>query len=186
MALPLTRRRFTIREFEQMVQAGIFTEDDRLELIAGEIVEMTPIGRRHAACVVRLTHLLMRSFGSDAQVSVQNPLQLDEENQPQPDLMLLVPRVDFYAAGHPRPADVLLLVEVAESSREVDRTVKLPLYARYAIAEVWLVDLEGGTLTVAREPGAEGYRFLRSLGRGERLSPLAFPDRSLAVADILG
>jgi Uma2 family endonuclease len=186
MTLQLTKRRFTVGEYHQMAQAGILTEDDRVELIDGEIVEMTPIGGPHAGCVNRLTRLFSQGLGDAAVVSVQNPVHLDEHTEPQPDVALLHPRPDFYASAHPTPEDILLLVEVAETSAELDRRVKVPLYARSGIPELWLVDLTQETIAVYRDPTPDGYRTSWTVRRGDRLAPLAFPDREFAVADILG
>lgn len=185
MALYLPRRRFTVAEYHQMAQAGILGEDDRVELIEGEIVEMPPIGDRHAGCVNRLNERFFRTFADVAIVAVQNPVRLDEHNEPQPDLALLHRRADFYASGHPAPPDVFLLVEVADTSAELDRRVKIPLYARNGIPEVWLIDLQQGTLTVYRDPAPDGYRTAHELHRGDSIAPAAFPDRALAVADLL-
>ncbi len=185
MALHLPRRRFTVDEYHKMAVAGILGEDDRVELIEGEITEMTPIGRLHAATVNRLNKLFVNTFGDDAVVGVQNPIVLDEHSEPQPDIALLRPRADFYASGLPTPEDVVLLVEVTYSSADPDRRVKVPLYAGKGIAEVWLVDLEQETMTVYRDPVAGGYRTARVFRRGEGVAPAAFPHRSLAVADIL-
>ncbi|MBI2954880.1 MAG: Uma2 family endonuclease, partial [Chloroflexi bacterium] len=160
--------------------------DDRVELIDGEVTEMTPIGRRHAGCVNRVNKLFAKTFGDDALVSVQNPVDLSEHNEPQPDLALLRPRPDFYAERHPIPEDIFLLVEVAESSADLDRQVKVPLYARSGIPEVWLVDLEQETITAYSGPTPGGYTTAQVLRRGERLAPAAFPDRAIAIADILG
>jgi Uma2 family endonuclease len=186
MAVSLTRRRFTVSEYDRMAEAGILTEDDRVELIDGDIVEMAPIGQRHAGMVNRTTNLFVRSFADDAITAVQNPVRLGEHSEPQPDVALLRHRPDFYASAHPTPADVLLLVEVAETSVASDRQVKIPLYARSGIPEVWLVDLDQGTITVYREPSASGYGTVFTVRRGETLAPLAFPDRPVAAADILG
>jgi Uma2 family endonuclease len=186
MALHLTKRRFTVAEYYQMAEAGILGEDDRVELIDGEIIEMTPIGRRHAACVDRLNRLFARGIGEAAQIRVQNPVQLDEYSEPQPDLTLLRPRPDFYASGHPTPADVLLLIEVGDTSAEVDRQVKVPLYAGSGIQELWLIDLEQETVTAYRDLADDRYRLVQPARRGDRIAPAAFPDRDLTVADILG
>ncbi len=186
MALQLTRRRFTVDEYHQMARAGILGEDDRVELIDGEIVEMAPIGRRHAGCVNYLNGLFGERLRGATVVSVQNPVRLGERSEPQPDVALLRPRPDYYRFGHPRPPDVLLIVEVAESSAALDRRVKLPLYARSGIPEVWLVDLGKETIRAYRDPSPDGYRTARTFRRGERLSPSAFPDLELAVAEILG
>lgn len=182
---PVTRR-FSVSEYYRMAEAGILQEDDRVELIEGEIVQMSPIGRFHASNVDRLTYLFVTRVGDIAQVRVQNPLRLGEYSEPGPDFTLLVPRPDFYASGHPSPEDVLLLVEVADSSLEYDREVKIPLYARAGIREVWLADLSAGTISIFRDPTADGYRTVRTLGRGESISTLAFPGREFAVVELLG
>ena len=186
MTLHPTRRRFTVAEYYRMAKAGILTEDDRVELIDGEILEMAPIGGRHAACVIRLDRLFQHLVGDAAVISVQNPVRLSEHAEPQPDLLLLRPRPDFYASGHPTPADVLLLVEVAETSSRYDRRVKMPLYARSGIPECWLVELDQATITVYRDPTPSGYGIVQTVRSGEKLRPLAFPDLELAVTDILG
>jgi len=169
-----------------MAEAGILSEDDRVELIEGEIVEMSPIGSHHAACVNRLTRLFSRQGGDRAIVSVQNPIRLSEYSEPEPDLALLRPRADFYAEALPGPEDTLLVVEVMETSAQYDRERKLPLYAEAGIPEVWLVDLAAECIEVYRRPSPEGYEDVRRRCRGERLSPQAFPDVELAVDDILG
>ena len=184
--LPYTRRRFTVAEYDRLAEAGILTEDDRVELIDGEIIGMSPIGRWHASTVVRLTAIFVRVAGDSAHVSVQNPLHLSEDSEPQPDLMLLRPKPDFYASGHPKPEDVLLLVEIADSSAEYDREVKLPRYARAGIPEVWLFGFENDAIAVYLDPASEGYRTVTFRRRGEWLSPLAFSGRELAVAELLG
>jgi Uma2 family endonuclease len=137
----LQRRLFTADEFHRIAEAGILREDDRVELVDGEIVEMTPIGSHHAACVDRLNVLLQRSVDGRGIVRVQGPIRLDAHSEPQPDLSVLALRTDFYASAHPTPSNVLLVVEVAETSARYDRDIKIPLYARAAIPETWLVDL---------------------------------------------
>ncbi|MBI4319246.1 MAG: Uma2 family endonuclease [Chloroflexi bacterium] len=186
MALQLTRRRFTVSEYHQMAEAGILGEDDRVELIDGEVTEMTPIGRRHAACVARLNKLFVQLLGDAAVVWPQNPVDVSEWSEPQPDLALLRPSADFYAAGHPTPVDVLLLVEVAERSAGQDRRIKVPLYSRSGIPEFWLIDLQKEIVTVYRDPTPRGYSTSRVFRRGDQIVPAAFPDRSLDVAAILG
>jgi Uma2 family endonuclease len=186
MALGLSRRLFTVHEYYQMAQAGILTEDDRVELIEGEIVQMAAIGSRHAACVDRLNQLFSARVAERAIVRVQNPVRLSDYSEPEPDLALLQPRPDFYAAAHPGPADVLLLVEVADTSAGVDRTAKMPLYARAGIVEAWLVDLHVEWVEAHRQPTPRGYQEVCSLGRGTRLAVAAFSDLTLTVDDILG
>lgn len=187
MAEPLARRKFTAEEYHRLAEAGILKEDDRVELIEGEIVEMSPIGPRHAGAVNRLLSLFMSLQARGlALISVQNPLRLGGFGEPQPDLVLLKPREDFYASSHPSPEDALLVVEVAEASLEYDRQVKLPLYARWGVQEVWLLDLLGDRLEVHRDPSPEGYRQTQVLSRGNRVVPSAFPGLVLEVADLLG
>jgi Uma2 family endonuclease len=187
MAVTLTRRRFTLDEYHRMGEAGILGEDDRVELIEGEIVEMSPIGSRHAAAVARIHHLFAVRLGARAVVWGQNPLLLPTlVSEPQPDVTLLAPRVDFYAARLPEPPDVLLLVEVAETSLAYDRRTKVPLYARAGVVEVWLADLEHRRLTVHRDPRGDGYAAIRHPAAGEAFSPLAFPDLAVTLADLLG
>ena len=182
----MMRRLFTVQEYYRMAQAGILTEDDRVELNEGEIVAIAPIGSRHAACVRRSQEFFTLALGEVALVSVQSPVRLSEHTEPQPDLAILRRRPDFYAAGHPGPDDILLVIEVADTSVEYDRAVKLPLYARSGIPESWLVDLNQEVIEIYRDPSPSGYRTSWTVHRGERLSPLAIPDRELAVADLLG
>ncbi|MBI4634933.1 MAG: Uma2 family endonuclease [Candidatus Rokubacteria bacterium] len=184
--MSLTRRAFTVEEYHRLAQVGILGEDDRVELLEGEIVEMRPIGSRHARCVTDLDDLLHERVRGRAIVRVQNPVRLSERSEPQPDVALLRPRPDRYASGHPGPADVLLLIEVAETSLETDRGVKVPLYARTGIAEVWLVDLSGEAIAVFREPGPGGYGGVERVGRGGRVAPAVLPDLALGVDEILG
>jgi Uma2 family endonuclease len=185
MVVEVAKRLFTVDEYYQMAEAGILMEDDRVELLEGEVVEMTPIGRRHAACVNRLNRLFSRQVGEHAIVSIQNPVHLSEYSEPQPDLALLQPRPDFYAQAHPGTEDVLLVVEVAETSADSDRNVKVPLYARAGIPEVWLVDLAEECVEIYRKPSPRGYGEVRRAWRGERLFPQAFPEMELAVDDVL-
>lgn len=153
-----TRHRYDVRDYYRMAEAGILSPDARIELIEGELVDMAPIGSRHAAVVDRFARSLTLAVGERAIVRVQGPVRLNELSEPQPDIALLRPREDFYAAAHPGPADVLLLIEVADSSLEYDRGVKLPLYARHGIPECWLVNLERGVINRCREPSDDGYR----------------------------
>lgn len=168
------RRRFTVEEYHKMAEAGILHEDDRLELIGGEIIEMSPIGDRHVECVIRLSRLLSRwlilegpSDLAGGAVSVQNPVRLGEGYEPQPDLVLLGDREG--RTGTPRPEDVLLLIEVSDTTLRYDREVKLPLYARSSIPEVWIVDLAGGVVERHNAPSQGGYRRTEKARQGETL-----------------
>ena len=187
MALAVTHRRFTVDEYYRMAEVGILSEDERVELIAGEIVHMTPIGRRHMACVDRLTRDFVLALGHRAIVRVQGSLRLHDYSQPGPNLVILRPRDDFYAGADADPADALLVIEVADTSDEYyDRQVKVPLYAQAGIPEVWLVDLTAGSVTVYREPSPDGYvQAVVATGPSE-LSARAFPDFILRAARILG
>ena len=182
----LTRRRFTVKEYHKMVAAGILHEDDRVELIEGEIIEMAPIGRRHADGVNRLNSLFVRRFDDVAVILVQNPIHLNDYGEPQPDFALVHRRPDLYAVDHPAPDDIFLVVEVGDTTANLDRRVRAPLYARYGIPELLLWDLEQDTLTLHRDPSPNGYRTVQTLRRGDRFALLAFPDREILVTDILG
>ncbi|MFN3476612.1 MAG: Uma2 family endonuclease [Candidatus Methylomirabilales bacterium] len=186
MAVRLQKRLFTVAEYHKMAEAGILREDDRVELLEGEIMAMAPIGDRHAGTVDFLTDFFFRHLGTRVQVRVQSPIRLGEHSEPQPDLALLKRRPDFYRSQHPGPEDVLLVVEVAETSTDYDRDLKLPLYARSGIPEVWLVDLAGELIEVYRQPSPQGYQEVQWVLRGQPLSSQAFPDLELAVDDVLG
>lgn len=185
MTVHAPKHAFTVEEYHRMAEAGVFTEDDRVELIEGEVLEMAAIGRRHAGCVNRLTRLFTKGVGDRAVVSVQNPIQVGELSEPEPDLTLARPRDDFYSAGHPAPEDILLLVEVTDTSHRYDE-VKIAVYARHGIPEVWQVDVEDEAVTVYREPSLEGYRSARTIRRSDSLSPAALPELRIPAAAILG
>lgn len=182
MAEPL-KKLFTVSEYHSMAETGILSEDSRFELIEGEIYRMAPIGSRHAGCVNRLNYLLK---GAEAILAPQNPAYMNEHSEPQPDIALLRWRDDFYAGSHPSPEDILLLIEVADTSIGFDRRKKIPLYARSGVPDFWLIDLIKSTIEIYREPSTSGFRDIRKLRSGDRISPLAFPDLELNVSDILG
>ena len=183
MGTTLPLRAWTAAEYEQMVAAGVLGEDDRVELVEGEIVEMAPVGARHAASVNALARLLQRQVGDRALVSVQNPVRLSPRSEPQPDLAVLAWRDDGYRDELPGPADVLLVVEVAESSVATDRDVKLPLYGRAGIGEAWLVDLPAGTIEVHTGPSPAGYRERSVHGIGALVSPVGLVAVVVAVGE---
>jgi Uma2 family endonuclease len=186
MSVQTARRLFNTEEYHRMAAAGILCEDDRVELLQGEIVEMSPIGSRHVACVNRLTQRFSTLLGKRAIVSVQNPVLLGEFSEPEPDLALLRWRDDFYGEALPRAEDVLLLVEVAQSSVETDREVKMALYAQAGVVEVWLVDLEVEQVEVFRVPEGASYGEVQGFGRGQSVSAEAFPEAVLAVEEMIG
>jgi Uma2 family endonuclease len=185
MSVQLIKRRFTISEYYQMAEVGILTPSDRVELINGEIISMSPIGKRHAACVDRIARLCFERFGESVIVRVQNPILLNNLSEPQPDITLLQPRSDFYASGHPQPVDIFLIVEVADSSINYDQEVKIPLYSASGITEVWLVDLNQNILQVYQQPTATGYQMIQSFQPEDSLSPLAFPEINVRVDEII-
>lgn len=186
MDVRIARRLFTVDEYYRMAAAGILGPDDRVELIDGEIVEMSPIGIRHASCVDRIMALLIRRLGRRATVCGQNPVRLDIRSEPQPDIAVVSPRDDFYASGHPGPSDVLWLVEVADTTLAFDRRVKVPLYARAGVPELWIVDLEHDRVEVFADPAGGGYTASEVYGRGDRISPRALVRVTLRVEEILG
>ena len=187
MAVQISKRLFSVDEYHRMAEAGIFSEDDRVELIEGEIVEMTAIGNPHATCVRRLIRLFTGSpLGSRVIVDAQNPVRLGMCSEPQPDLTLLRYRDDFYASQTPAPEDVILLVEVADSSLGYDREVKAPLYADFGIPEHWIVDVTAGVIEVYRQPHQGRYQDVRRFGRGQTISLEAFPEVTFPVESILG
>src|SRR3989442_10862607 len=176
------RRRFTVDEYHQMARAGILNEDDRVELIRGEIVHKMVIGSRHAACVARLNELLVARLRGRAILWPQNPLTILPDSEPEPDIILLRHRADFYAGELPGPDDVALLVEVADTSLRYDRHVKGPLYAEAGVQDYWIVDLTGGAVEVHREPVAGAVRLTERGARGGAPTALAFSDTALAAA----
>lgn len=180
------RRLFTADEYLRMGEVGILHEDDRVELIEGEIVELNPIGSRHAARVNRLNALINQQVVGRAIVSVQNPVLLPDRTAPEPDVMVLRPREDFYAEAHPTPGDVLLLIEVSDTSLEYDREVKLPMYARAGVPEVWIVDLTGEEILTHTRPEGDAYADIGRVGRGGSLSSQTISDLTLNVDDVLG
>lgn len=180
------KRLFTVKEYYQMAASGVIAHGERVELIRGEIIKMSPIGRRHAACVDRCNYAFAAKLTGKVVIRIQNPLSLDNTSEPEPDVMLLKYQDDFYESGHPQPSDVLLLIEVADSNIDSDRELKIPLYSEDGIAEVWLVDINSACIEVYRYPTANGYQETFKFYRGQNLSILAFPDVSITVDEILG
>ncbi|MBI4520288.1 MAG: Uma2 family endonuclease [Gemmatimonadetes bacterium] len=186
MTVELQRRLFTVDEYHDMLRAGILSEDDRVELIAGQILKKMTIGSRHAAVVNRLNRRFTEQLADRVVVSVQNPVRLSDLSEPEPDIAILRPRPDFYSDAHPRPADVMLFVEVADSSLPFDREVKLPLYAVASIPEMWLVDLVEDRIVAHRRPTHGRYEEVEVYRPGDYIQPVALPELSLAVGEILG
>lgn len=182
----MVRRQFNVAEYHRMAEVGILYEDDRVELLDGEIWQMSPIGSRHAACVDRLNRAISGQIDQSVIMSVQNPIQLDDYSEPQPDFALLRMQPDFYAEALPTAADVLLLIEVADTSLEYDRRLKLPRYAQAGIPEVWLVDLNEHSVRVYTQPFEDGYRVIQQLRAGQSVSATRIAGLVVAVNDMLG
>lgn len=176
----------SVDEYYLMAQGGVLRKDARVELIEGEVIEMSPIRKRHAGCALRLNRLLNRGVDDLAFVSVQSPVGIDEFSEPQPDLNLLKPRADFYSNSHPAAQGVLVAIEVCDTSVDYDRNVKLPLYARAGIPEAWLVVLPKDVIEVLSEPKNGKYAKVQRLKRGKTLTSSAVTGLSLKVDDILG
>ncbi len=179
-------RRFTVEEYQRMGETGILREDDRVELIDGQVVKMTPIGPPHAGTVTALNRLLARAIGDRAVLNVQNPVVLSGFSEPQPDLTLLMPPEETYRRRHPEPRDVLLLIEVSDTSGPYDRGVKLALYAESGIPEYWIVDVARNVIEIYRSPSGDHYAPVEEHRPGDLLSPEALPGIEIAVSEVLG
>lgn len=186
MTAQIHKRAFTLEEYHRIGKTGILLPDDRVELINGEVLELAPIGRRHAACVDRLNQLFHERLRGRAIVRVQSPIALGPRSEPQPDVTLLRPRDDFYASHHPEVDDILLVIEVSESSLEYDREVKLPQYASAGVREVWLVDLAIGQVHVFRDPIGGQYRRVEAVRQDTPMAVEALSDLRLTAREILG
>ena len=184
-APPIERYRLTSAIFHEMVEKGILSEDDRLELIEGGLVTMSPIGPEHMGIVNQVAQIFIRQLERRAIVSIQGPIALDEFSEPQPDLALLAPRDDFYKRSLPRSAEVSLVIEVADSSLAYDRAIKMPLYAGAGIPEAWIVNLIDRWIEVYRDPSPAGYTTLLKILPGKSVTPHAFDDVVVVVDDLL-
>lgn len=185
MTVQILRKKFTVHQYHQMIETGILTDRDRVELFKGEIIEMSPVGRRHAACVDRLTELFILRLASKAIVRTQNPIRLSDDSEPQPDLAILRRRDDFYAAGHPQPQDIFLVVEVADTTIDFDREIKIPTYAQEGISEVWLIDLNAQVIEVFQTPTVQGYQNIQRFQSGQILTTPNFSEIQISVDEIL-
>ena len=184
MTVQIARRPFTVTDYARMRETGILREDDRVELIDGEVRLMSPIGPVHAAIVNRLTAFISRYMGDTVILSVQNPIQLHDYSEPQPDLTLLQPREDFYAHAHPRPDDVVLVIEIADTSIEYDRDEKIPHYADAGIAEAWLIDVSNQTIEQYTQPRIGGYRNKLIVAYDEIIIAQTLPQLQIPVEHI--
>jgi Uma2 family endonuclease len=181
---PVPRHRLTRRDYYRLGEAGILGENDRVELLEGQLIDMSPIGPRHAIVVENLTELLVTGFASRARVRCQNPVVLDDGSEPQPDFALVRRPWVGYPHTHPAPGDIFLLIEVADSSLDFDSTVKLELYARAGIPEVWIVDLTTDRVLVHRRPSGGGYGSVVPLEGPGELGVEGLPGVTIPVADV--
>ena len=184
MTAPIAKRLFDVDDYHRMAEVGILVKEDRVELIDGEIVAMTPIGPLHNAAVDRTNRALVTAAGDRAIVRVQGSVRLNRYREPQPDFVLLRPQADFYASRLPGPADILLVIEVAESSLDYDREVKGGIYADSNVTEYWLVDLAARSVSCYSDPHDGAYLKHRDVYAGDTIAPLALPECSI-VSDVL-
>jgi len=186
MRVEVTKKLFTVDEYYRMAEAGIIAEDDRVELIEGEIIEMSPIGLKHMSCVDRANDLFTSAFKGRALISVQHPLRLNNYNEPQPDIVVLKPRADYYASKPHTPEDTFLVIEVSDTTLRYDVNVKLPIYAALGISELWIENLQKDLLLICRDATGKSYKTQLILRQGDSISPIAFPDVVFKVEDLLG
>ncbi len=182
---PPRRHRLTVADYYRMGEVGILAPDARVELIEGEIIDMAPIGSPHVSAVLQLDHLLQEAVRGNALVLVHNPIVLDDYSAPQPDLALLRPRADYYRSALARPGDVLLIIEVAQSSLRFDRDDKIPLYARHGIPEAWLVDLQAKRLVRYRHPQQGAYTVIDEPDLRSPLGIAALPETHFDLSTLL-
>jgi Uma2 family endonuclease len=182
----VTRRRLTADEYQRMIRVGILREGERIELINGELIQMAALGAPHVTCVMRLNYWFTPRLINRAIPSVQSSFRLSAYSEPEPDLALFRYRDDFYGGALPTAEDVLLIIEVADSTLRHDRDRKLPLYAAGGVPEVWIVDLRRRQVLVYRDPSPDGYRQSITYTEGASISPLAFPDLVIEWDEIFG
>ncbi len=178
MTLNLQRRLLTVDEYQKMGEVGILTPDDRVELINGEIIKMSPFKSKHTSVVKKITALLYRLVADQMIISVQDPIRLNQHSEPEPDIALLKLSKDFYAKRHPGPKDVYLIIEVSDSTLEKDRTVKLELYAKAGIKEYWIVNLIENQIEVYKSPKADKYKLRELIGKNDNI---IFPKTEVTV-----
>lgn len=178
-------RRISVSEYQRMGNTGILNHDEKTELLEGVIYKMSPISNKHASVVIKFNQLLIKKLDGKALVSIQNPCKLDDYNEPEPDILLLKNRSDFYEARHPQPKDVLLAIEVAHTSYKIDKEKKLPLYAQFGINEVWIINLNDDFIEVFRSPEKNKYKDEKIYTHGQSVSSIAFPEIKIRANEIL-
>lgn len=186
MTRPLQKRLINVDEYHRMAEAGILGPNDRVELILGEILNMSPIGSKHSAIVKRVTQLFVTAFLNKAIVQIQDPIQIKDFSEPEPDILLLKQREDFYYNQLPQPEDVFLLIEVADSTLDFDKNVKLPIYSEAGIKEYWIVDINNNQILIHSIPEGKLYKNIKIATASDHVNCSSFPNISIAVKDILG
>jgi len=181
-----TRYRFTVEEYRRMGEANVFLSGVRVELIEGEIVDISPIGKRHAARVEALDELLRERLRRTVNIRVQSSVQLDDHSEPEPDISVLKRRDDFYEHELPKPEDVLLLIEVSDTTLEYDSKVKVPLYAHSGIPEVWIINLKDERVEMFAAPSGGAYQTTATFSRDEEIQSNSLAALRLKVAEIFG
>ncbi len=179
-------KRFRVKDFQKMTEIGILPEESGWEIIDGYLIEKMSIGSRHAGTVIKLGKIFERKIGDVSLVSTQNPIHIDDYNEPEPDIVLLKPREDFYTKSLPAPEEVLLLIEASDSTVEDDREIKKTLYARAEVAEFWLVNLKENTVERYSSPKNGNYRLAEILEAGETIKAGLFENLELEIKEILG
>jgi Uma2 family endonuclease len=185
MQIDVSRKLFTVDDYYKMLDAGILQKGDRVELISGEILQMSPIGSRHAATVYCIDSTLKIALGSLGMVRIQLPVRIDDFNEPEPDIAVVPARPDMYVTAHPEASDTLLVVEVSDRTLTFDRTVKAHLYAIAGVAEYWIADLKNDQMIVHRDPEGDTYKTVKSLSGADEIAPLAFPDARFVARELL-
>lgn len=185
MQIETTKKLFTVDEYYRMAETGILGPEDRVELIDGEIIQMSPIGNRHLGCVNRANDAFTAALRGKAVISVQNPLLLNNYTEPEPDVVVLKFRADYYASKKPAAEDAILVLEVSDTTFRYDRDVKLPRYAAAGVPEVWIENLDEDVLLVFRDLAAGVYTSSLTLRSGDSISPLAFPELTFPVDQLL-
>ncbi len=184
-SLILSTKKYTLAEYHQMIEIGILKAQDKVELIRGEIIKMSPVGLKHASCVKKINQLFAQKLGNKVILGIQDPIKLNDNSQPQPDVVLLKPKSDFYATEHPKSEDILLLIEVADTSIEYDRQIKIPLYAENNITEMWLININENIIQVYQNPQGKLYKNITNYQIDDKIDLTIFPDCEIKVKDIL-
>ena len=186
MTLQLEHKLFTRQDYHRMAEAGVFADDDKVELLNGNIITMSPIGSKHLATVNRFVRIFQKSLSDDYILSIQNPVGINDISEPEPDVAILNYKKDFYENGKPTPKDVPLIIEVSDTTLEKDLNIKLPLCSKVGIHESWIVDLNSFRISVFTEPSANGYLSTRHCYEGDKINVSSVPDLTIPVSDVFG